>query len=61
MEIGIEFKEVADELGIENFKWTEGLNSMPLFIETLADLVVDKRKHSQNIPTTAELVDSASA
>ncbi|MEO1416436.1 MAG: ferrochelatase [Bacteroidota bacterium] len=61
MEIGIEFKEVADELGIEHFICTTGLNSIPLFIEALADLVVDKRKHTADIPKVTQLVDSASA
>ena len=41
-EIGIEFKEVADELGFENFKLTEGLNDMPRFITTLEELVKEK-------------------
>lgn len=39
MEISIEFKEVADELGIEHFICTKGLNDHPLFIEALGDLV----------------------
>ncbi len=39
-EIGIEFKEVADEVGIEHFIHTEGLNDMPLFINCMEDLVL---------------------
>lgn len=39
MEIGIEFKEVADHVGIEHFICTKGLNDHPLFIEALGDLV----------------------
>jgi protoporphyrin/coproporphyrin ferrochelatase len=39
MEIEIEFKEVADEAGIEHFYCTQGLNDQPLFIEALSDLV----------------------
>lgn len=41
-EIGIEFKEVADELGYENFMLTEGLNDMPRFIDALYELAMDK-------------------
>jgi ferrochelatase len=44
MEIGIEFKEVADELGVETFEHTLGINDMPLFMESLADLVEDEVK-----------------
>lgn len=43
-EIGIEFLEVAEELGIEEFYHTEGLNDMPMFIECLSELVEDKIK-----------------
>jgi len=42
MEIEIEFKEVADELGIDNFICTRGINDHPLFIEALGDLVEEK-------------------
>ncbi len=42
MEIEIEFKEVADELGIENFICTRGINDHPLFIEALGDMVEEK-------------------
>jgi len=38
-EIGIEFKEVAEEVGIETFHFTEGLNDMPLFIDCMEDMV----------------------
>jgi len=41
-EIGIELKEIADELGFEYFVLTEGLNDMPLFIDTLEELVKAK-------------------
>lgn len=42
MEIGIEFKEVADEVGIETFVHTPGLNDVPVFIEALGDLVMEQ-------------------
>lgn len=41
-EIDIEFREIAEEIGIESFYLTEGLNNMPLFIDTLADLVEER-------------------
>ncbi len=47
-EIGIEFKEVAEELGIKGFQHTTGLNDSPTFIECLADLV-EKQIDSENI------------
>ncbi|MEO0896872.1 MAG: ferrochelatase [Bacteroidota bacterium] len=53
MEIEIEFKEVADELGIKNFLCTKGLNDHPLFIEALGDLVEEKLGISS---TTEEVV-----
>jgi ferrochelatase len=38
-EIDIEYREVAHHLGITNFHRMESLNSSPLFIQCLADLV----------------------
>ena len=38
-EIGEEYAEEAEEVGIENFKYTEGLNGLPRFHEALADIV----------------------
>jgi ferrochelatase len=38
-EIDIEYREIAEHLGITNFRRMESLNSSPLFIECLADLV----------------------
>ena len=38
-EIDIEYAEVAKELGVERFVRSESLNSSPLFLECLADLV----------------------
>lgn len=40
-EIDIEYREIADHLGITNFRRMESLNSSPLFIECLAELVRD--------------------
>lgn len=51
MEIEIEFKEVADELGIETFVCTEGLNDIPPFIASLADLVDQKVQQKAAVPT----------
>lgn len=44
-ELGIEYKEAADENGVENFIVMEGLNDSPLFIEALVDLV--KHEHEK--------------
>lgn len=38
-EIDIEYREIAHNLGISNFRRMESLNSSPTFIECLADLV----------------------
>ncbi|WNJ18552.1 ferrochelatase [Pontibacter sp. G13] len=51
MEVGIEFKEVADELGYETFTCMEGLNDLPAFIQSLGNLVVDK-VHASVLPET---------
>ncbi|BAW95332.1 ferrochelatase [[Synechococcus] sp. NIES-970] len=40
-EIDIEYREVAEEAGIENFRRVPALNTHPLFIESLAHLVTD--------------------
>lgn len=40
-EIDIEYRELAEEAGIHNFRRVPALNTHPLFIEALADLVVD--------------------
>ncbi len=40
-EIDIEYREVADHLGITNFRRIVSLNSSPLFIKCLAELVRD--------------------
>lgn len=43
-EIDIEYREVAEEAGIENFHRVPALNTNPIFIKDLADLVVDALK-----------------
>jgi ferrochelatase len=40
-EIDIEYREIAEEAGIECFQRVPALNTHPVFIEELADLVVD--------------------
>lgn len=41
-ELGVEYKKVAEENGIVNYKVIEGLNDLPLFIEQLHNLVLEK-------------------
>ncbi|MEQ9670326.1 ferrochelatase [Coleofasciculus sp. G2-EDA-02] len=40
-EIDIEYREIAEEAGIHNFQRVPALNTHPVFIESLATLVVD--------------------
>lgn len=40
-EIDIEYREIAEHLGVTNFKRMESLNSSPLFIQCLAELVLN--------------------
>ena len=40
-EIDIEYRELAEESGIHNFRRVPALNTHPVFIDALADLVVD--------------------
>lgn len=40
-EIDIEYREVAEQAGIHNFRRVPALNTHPLFIEAMADLVVE--------------------
>lgn len=40
-EIDIEYREIAEEAGIDNFQRVPALNTHPVFIESLATLVVD--------------------
>lgn len=55
-EIDIEYREVAEEAGISNFKRCPALNSDPLFIQCLADMTTDAlKKPSLRIPETLDL------
>ena len=40
-EIDIEYREVAEKAGIHNFRRVPALNTHPLFIQSLADLVIE--------------------
>jgi ferrochelatase len=40
-EIDIEYREIAEEAGIHNFRRVPALNTNPVFIKALADLVID--------------------
>lgn len=41
-ELGIEYRHVAKEAGVEQYEVTTGLNDSPVFIDALAQLVFDK-------------------
>ena len=41
-ELGIEYRRVAKEAGVEQYEVTRGLNDSPMFIEALAQLVFEK-------------------
>ena len=41
-EVGIEFRHMANEAGVEHFEVTVGLNDSPKFIDALAELVFEK-------------------
>jgi ferrochelatase len=43
-EIGIEFRHLAKEKGVEQFEVMEGLNDSPKFIKALKELVLDRVK-----------------
>ncbi len=43
-EIDIEYREVAEEAGIKNFRRVPALNVHPVFIKALANLTVDALK-----------------
>jgi len=44
-EIDIEYREIAEEAGIHNFRRVPALNTHPTFIKALADLVVDSMQN----------------
>jgi ferrochelatase len=41
-ELGIEYRHVAKEAGVEQYEVTTGLNDSPIFIDSLAQLVFEK-------------------
>ena len=41
-ELGIEYRRQAMEKGVEQYEVTEGLNDSPKFIDTLAELVLER-------------------
>ncbi|MEO1186743.1 MAG: ferrochelatase, partial [Cyanobacteria bacterium J06636_27] len=43
-EIDIEYREIAEEAGIKNFRRVPALNVHPVFIKALADLTIDALK-----------------
>ncbi|NWF62207.1 MAG: ferrochelatase [Fischerella sp.] len=43
-EIDLEYREIAEEAGIHNFRRVPALNTHPVFIRALADLVLDALK-----------------
>jgi ferrochelatase len=43
-EIDIEYREVAEQAGIHNFRRVPALNTHPVFVKALADLVLDALK-----------------
>ncbi|MGI8541899.1 MAG: ferrochelatase [Aridibacter sp.] len=47
-EVGIEFKHLAKEAGVEQFEVTEGLNYSEKFIDALAQLVLEKTEDFQS-------------
>jgi ferrochelatase len=40
-EIDIEYREIAEEAGIDNFQRVPALNTHPVFIDSLAQMVID--------------------
>ncbi len=52
-EIDIEYREIAEEAGIENFQRVPALNTHPIFINSLAQLVVNSL---ENPPVTFEAI-----
>ncbi|CAN5530345.1 ferrochelatase [soil metagenome] len=46
-ELGIEYRHVAGEAGVEQYEVTTGLNDSPIFIDALARLVFEKTGHTE--------------
>mmetsp|Transcript_19809 Transcript_19809/g.29617 ORF Transcript_19809/g.29617 Transcript_19809/m.29617 type:complete len:380 (-) Transcript_19809:37-1176(-) len=47
-EIGREYAEEAEEAGIKHFKFTEGLNGSPIFIDALVDIMTKHLDENKN-------------
>ncbi len=52
-ELGIEYRHVATEAGVERFEITTGLNDSPLFVDALAQLVFEKMGAAKKIEVSA--------
>ncbi len=52
-EVGIEFKHLAKEVGVERFEVTEGLNYSEKFIDALAQLIFNKAESFEAKSTSA--------
>lgn len=51
-ELGIEYRHVATEAGVERFEITTGLNDSPLFVDALAQLIFGKMGVEQETETS---------
>jgi len=51
-EIDIEYREIAEEAGIHNFERVPALNSHPVFINDLAELVLESLGTVESVPVT---------
>lgn len=52
-ELGIEYRHVATEAGVERFEITTGLNDSPLFVDALSQLVFEKMGVGQKTEASA--------
>jgi ferrochelatase len=52
-EVGIEFRRLATENGVETFEVTEGLNDSPRFIDALTELVLTEIRREQTANVAA--------
>ncbi|HEX3102305.1 MAG TPA: ferrochelatase, partial [Pyrinomonadaceae bacterium] len=52
-ELGIEYRHVAKQAGVEQYEVTTGLNDSPLFIDALASLVFEKVGVTESAETSA--------
>ena len=60
-EVGIEFKHLATEAGVERFEVTEGLNYSEKFIDALAQLVVRKAEEFSREQTRKDTKEGLAA